>query len=383
MTPRTKATIAALASIPATIASGDAPGMERVVGRLNEERLHLWDPPDLRSYFVRSAKRADPRPTRGTSLEYEYPRLEALLAAGDAREQRLIGRAAARLALETNGVLTANWIDVLAAAEQGLVGPEQLARVSSALTAATEAWSALDDATDPGWVQRNILRRRRFAISSLQCAVEPLEFPLDSADAVYEAARALPDRGDVSSLETLAIEILGPDRASAVEEIEVRPRDSAPTKGSSTSPWLGTLPTSWRTVAILVGIGLVAGALGRVAGELALPVIPDSLPTIAVNRVVKIGVIALILFVVFLTRSRRAVLTEAATATTLAIAGWWLVGPLTLAIQATLDRFDPTVLDSLFDGSTGVLPYAPIYAVSTAVAVVGGHLLLRYFRRPN
>jgi hypothetical protein len=98
---------------------------------------------------------------------------------------------------------------------------------------------------------------------------------------------------------------------------------------------------------------------------------------------VKIGVIAVVPFAVFATRSRRSIFAEAATATIIAFAGWWLVSPVTVAVQTALDLFDPMTFASLYVGRTGVLPFAPIYAASTAIAVVSGHLLLRFFRRPH
>jgi hypothetical protein len=241
--------------------------MERVVGRLNEERLRLWDPPHLRRYFRPRTEHGDGRPTRGTSLEFEYPRLEALLAAGNDRAQSLIRLGAARLALQANDVLTSEWVDMIDAAEYGPVDTERLARVSSAVKAVTEAWIALDDGTDPGWVQRNILRSRRFALSSLQNAVEPLVFPLDAADAVYEAAKSLPDRRDVSSLEALAVDILGPERLRQQARSRfdpVRRRKSEQRR----------IPRGWEDCrrrgeppAILAGIGLVAGAAGKIAAS--------------------------------------------------------------------------------------------------------------------
>ncbi len=254
-TPVTMPVIAALQSWTVVYADGSRADAERVKARLDEEiERWYWQ---VQSPFARRevARRRRERPTWGSNLEYEYPALEALLALGSAEEQHRIRGGAARIALDSTGLLTPEREEIVRRAEQGVATPEDLAT--------TDRWlEELNAAETPEGEDMDIYRQFR-ALYSLQSAVAPLVWPLDAADAVYESARSQPDPREVGVLERMMVGVIGAERASQAEPIPVDRSDpTAPTPRTDRWAFLARRRPTFGFIA-----GFVAGsfAVGTVS----------------------------------------------------------------------------------------------------------------------
>jgi hypothetical protein len=261
--PHTVALHSVMQSWVHVLADGTQEAAERVVARWREEAhgVLAWvHQPKERDRIDRERRE---RPTRGTCLEYEYPRLEALLATATDEEQRRIRAGSARIALRTTGLLGPDLESLLTAAEGGQVPAVRLDSVDERI----EAFDAEPDPDD--LADRRRRQRERHALVSLRSAVRPLDWPLDASDAVYEAARSFEAPRVVDALESLMIDIVGAQRAAAAHEIPAIPQvpDADQRTSELAAGYVDRMRPAASEIAWLLGTSFVAGSLGFVVGE--------------------------------------------------------------------------------------------------------------------
>ena len=265
MRPHTVAIHAAMQSWVHVLADGTQEVAERVVARWREEVDRLWAWVQTPTERARIDLERLTRPTRGTCLEYEYPRLEALLATGSDQEQRRIRAGSARIALSGTGLMTPDLEQLLADAEDRQIAAECRVVVENLLATFDTQPGPSDD---PGRRRR---ARERHALVSLHSAVMPLEWPLDAADAVYEAARSSETPRAFDDLESMMVGILGQERAETAHEIP-SPQPSAGTDGRhrpEPAAYVDRIRASPGASAWLVGTAFAAGSIGFLAGQTA------------------------------------------------------------------------------------------------------------------
>lgn len=155
------------------------------------------------------------RATRGTRLEYEFPRLEAMVAATPPEQLPRLAVLVARWALVTTGALNAARQEMLDRLSRGESEPDWVAAVEGEI----ELSDGEMRASDPDASARRAAWRRKQALYAFLSVVGSSISAADAADAVFDAALAT---ADAAELETLTREIaafLGPEVAGRVIEV--------------------------------------------------------------------------------------------------------------------------------------------------------------------
>jgi hypothetical protein len=360
VTPQTLPVLCAMQSWRAVAFTGSMGEAFRVKTRWGYElgRLHGWvDRPWDRARMDIERRM---RLTRGTCLDYEYPRLEALLAAATASEQRRMGVGAARIALEGVGLLTearAALLDAAAAAAP----PDEV--VASAMEAAKAHPPAPADAEAAA---RAIRYREAMALRSLASALPEPVWPNDAADPIYAAAKSLVDPWETAVIESMMAETIGSARAATAEPIAAIPRPGVPSEPATWRPsTISTLPRTARALGWLIGSTFLAGTIAHLAAHGFHVLIPewDEAFHVAISAV-------LTPFLLVGVRARRVRLDDSDVFMSV------MVTTLTLLIGTWVV---PGLID-MVGGSAPEIVYAVFYGVACSIAAAGIFAFLQITR---
>lgn len=391
LTPRTAPVIAALTSIRNIWGRNELTdeGLRRILRRLGQELRRMVEPP--RPWFFRGRSSVDltRRPTAGTSLEYEYPQLEALLAEATPQERHQMGIEAARIALRVNDILTPAREAILVGAEHGPAPAEVIAAVDADQDRAQAEWMALDTERtgEVGAVEQALVLQAR-ALSALACAISPLVWPLDETDAICEAASSLPADRETSLLEAMAEDVLGPERsgrAQMVPELDLPAPVAGATSGGTTSvdPWpvIATLPRGWRGLGRLVLLAFTAEIIATIANNAARPIYWRTDDAILIERTVYATVAAVTLYVGMRVWSGRPSLIDAILVFYAALVATNLFAPVQSAAHQIIGSISPDLWASLFTIAPNILPDILVDGIALAIVLVAMSLGLQAIRK--
>lgn len=276
-TPRTRPVIDSLFAYweLATAPGADVSSAGRLGLRSQEEWDRMWAAPRVR--FTKRGREMSDRPTRGTRLEYLFPRIEALLAVASPEQRTRIAVESARLANRHAGTADPILEAALDEATHGRPSYEWRERVEERLGALREVRDApspgVGDVDEETWKR---VARQVIALSAASEAVVQGLSPVAVADVVYESIRSEYDHRQSAVYERLVADVVGPALAidaTVIEPVTIALREADATVAEPAGPasLLGQRPRRRGRFLLLLAVGSVAGLAGSVAESVWQP----------------------------------------------------------------------------------------------------------------
>jgi hypothetical protein len=359
---------------------------ERVNGRLNEEWDRLFELPRVRMRWPSSrARNTADRPTRGTWLEYAYPAAEALVAIAPEARLREIATASARRAARAAGVATPGIEAALDQARDGMVDETVRAEIAGLEAAARRrrdelAGTAAADRTADDGAHPWQASRIALALNAVSEAIAPTLTRVTAANAVSEAIRSVTEASAEARYVELIRGIIGPEAAARATRVS-NPRGSD--RGNERAE-AGTIPsiigleaTSLRGLGRLALLAAASGLVGTVAQQASWQTVARLPHPAAIDGLLGVILVGMIAHAFVRAWLGRPPFLDVVAIYVAAGVSSMLVRPLFDVVSAFAVPLLGDSWGTFFADPENVAPFAPFRAVTFAVALVVGALLLR------